>query len=260
MQNSISKTFSFEGNNVSFRKGNYVMVSATEMAKPFGKRPFDWLKTQSTKDFIETLSGVKKIVPSDLVVVINGDGGGTWLHEDVALEFARWLAPRFAIWCNDRIKELLTTGMTAIPGNYLEALKALVASEEEKQRLQETNQKLLNDNNYKSEIIEGLTENIPVADMRQRINQIVRKGGVNDIHHRWAMLYDEFDRKFHMKVWVRISNAKFKGNSMDYIDTELNMIPELYELACKLFESSYRQLMESWGRFARRAELLRIKR
>ena len=35
------------------------------------------------------------------------------MHEDVAMEFARWLSPKFAIWCNDRIKELLTTGMTA---------------------------------------------------------------------------------------------------------------------------------------------------
>lgn len=30
------------------------------------------------------------------------------MHEDVALEFARWLSPKFAIWCNRRIKELLT--------------------------------------------------------------------------------------------------------------------------------------------------------
>lgn len=32
------------------------------------------------------------------------------MHEDVALEFARWLSPAFAIWCNDRIKELLMKG------------------------------------------------------------------------------------------------------------------------------------------------------
>lgn len=36
------------------------------------------------------------------------------MHEDVALEFARWLSPAFAIWCNDRIKELLTTGVTTV--------------------------------------------------------------------------------------------------------------------------------------------------
>lgn len=84
------------------------------MAKPFGKQAKDWLKTQSTKDFIQTLSEVKKILPSDLVQVINGDKGGTWMHEDVAMEFARWLSPAFAIWCNDRIKELLVSGKTKI--------------------------------------------------------------------------------------------------------------------------------------------------
>ena len=47
---------------------------------------------------------------ADLVTVIKGGNGeqGTWMHEDVALEFARWLSPKFAIWCNRRIKELLT--------------------------------------------------------------------------------------------------------------------------------------------------------
>jgi hypothetical protein len=45
---------------------------------------------------------------ADLVKVTKGGNNpGTWMHEDVALEFARWLSPLFAIWCNDRIKELL---------------------------------------------------------------------------------------------------------------------------------------------------------
>lgn len=56
MQNSISKTFSFEGYDVSFRKGNYVMVSATEMAKPFGKKPAQWFDNPSTHEFIEALA------------------------------------------------------------------------------------------------------------------------------------------------------------------------------------------------------------
>lgn len=38
------------------------------------------------------------------------------MHEDAALEFARWLSPKFAIWCNDRIKELLLTGHTETEG------------------------------------------------------------------------------------------------------------------------------------------------
>lgn len=90
------------------------MVNATEMAKPFKKSATHWLRNQSAKDFIREYAALRNRNPSDLVNVINGDNGGTWMHEDVALEFARWLSPMFAIWCNDRIKELLTKGHTEI--------------------------------------------------------------------------------------------------------------------------------------------------
>lgn len=66
---------------------------------------------------------------------------GTWVHEDVALEFARWLSPKFAIWCNDRIKELLTTGSVslALPQDYASALRALADQVDTNQRLSELN-------------------------------------------------------------------------------------------------------------------------
>jgi phage antirepressor YoqD-like protein len=48
-----------------------------------------------------------------VIVVNGGNSSGTWMQEDVAMEFARWLSPKFAIWCNDRIKEVLKYGFTA---------------------------------------------------------------------------------------------------------------------------------------------------
>ena len=106
MLNSENQIFQYNGSPISFQKGNSVMVNATEMAKPFGKLAKDWLSNKSTKEFISTLSAVRTIPLTDLVVVRQGGNveQGTWLHEDVAVEFARWLSPTFAIWCNDRIK------------------------------------------------------------------------------------------------------------------------------------------------------------
>ncbi|MXP04796.1 MULTISPECIES: phage antirepressor KilAC domain-containing protein [unclassified Apibacter] len=120
MHNSQQNVVTFNYNNISvkFQKGNNLLINATEMAKVFNKRPTDWLKLQSTKEFIQVLSVTKKIVTADLVIVRSGgipDMQGTWLHEDVAIELARWLNPSFAIWCNDRIKELLRHGLTATP-------------------------------------------------------------------------------------------------------------------------------------------------
>lgn len=130
------------------------MVNATEMAKPFGKLPKDWLSNKSTKEFLSTLSAVRGIILTDLVEIIQGGNGkqGTWMHEDVALEFARWLSPSFAIWCNDRIKELLTTGVTTV-SNDDEAIayamsvlqKRLEQAKAEKEMLEQQNNYLTNE-------------------------------------------------------------------------------------------------------------------
>ena len=108
--------YDYKGSKISFANGKNVMVNATEMAKTFGKYPKDFLVNKQTKEFLSSLSAVRLIPLTELVKVIQGGDPqmqGTWMHEDVALEFARWLSPAFAIWCNDRIKELMKYGMTA---------------------------------------------------------------------------------------------------------------------------------------------------
>ena len=110
--------FQYSNAPISFRKETgSLFVNATEMAKGFGKTTKDWLRTKQSEEFISSLSAVRQMCLSQLVVVRKGNSGefeqGTWMHEDVALEFARWLSPAFAIWCNDRIKELLQIGFTA---------------------------------------------------------------------------------------------------------------------------------------------------
>lgn len=127
----------FNGNTITFAKrddNGGIMINATEMAKSFDKRPVDWLRLPTTIDFIKGLTEVRKSHFDNYQAVMTIKGGsdlskqGTWFHEDVALEFARWLSPKFAIWCNDRIKELLTKGSTSIkpqfdiPQTYADAL------------------------------------------------------------------------------------------------------------------------------------------
>ena len=107
------KVFNYNDTPITFdtAAATGTMINATEMAKPFKKTTKDWLRTQQSKDFISSLSAVRQICPTGLVQIIQGGNDkkaqGTWMHEDVALEFARWLSPAFAIWCNDRIKEIL---------------------------------------------------------------------------------------------------------------------------------------------------------
>jgi phage antirepressor YoqD-like protein len=141
----VRKVFAYDGNDVTFaRKDGVTMVNATQMAKKFSKLPADWTRQKSTKEFISALMTARGIhIATDLLRVVNGDKGATWMHEDVALEFARWLSPAFAIWCNDRIKELLTFGLTATPqtidsilADPDNAIRLLTALKEERQQRQ----------------------------------------------------------------------------------------------------------------------------
>lgn len=59
------------------------------------------------------------------------------MHEDVAMEFARWLSPAFAIWTNDRIKELLKEGVATVSDDdeiIANAMAVLQRRLEDKQR------------------------------------------------------------------------------------------------------------------------------
>jgi phage antirepressor YoqD-like protein len=132
--------FQYNGSPITFNSSDSVMVNATEMAKPFGKSANHWLRNKSTEEFITELARLRICNPTDLVQVTNGGNGdqGTWMHEDVAMEFARWLSPAFAIWCNDRIKELLTKGVSTIQRELSrkELAQMIIQAEEEKEKLQ----------------------------------------------------------------------------------------------------------------------------
>lgn len=104
--------FPFHKQLITFLSGETgpTMVNATQMAKIFGKQPRDWLVNKQAKEYINAYSTIKGIPLIDLVIVKRGaatNGGGTWLHSDLAIEFARWLSPEFSIWCNDIIKALM---------------------------------------------------------------------------------------------------------------------------------------------------------
>lgn len=126
--------FNYNANPVTFRAvDGSLMVNATQMAKPFGKQVSAWLRLPSTKAFLTALidvrlqnSNVRKLhiekrkplnerelgTNNFVRAKKGGRGSGTYLHEDIAIEFARWLSPAFAVWCNDRIKELFRQGIT----------------------------------------------------------------------------------------------------------------------------------------------------
>lgn len=199
------KIFQYNNYPVTFNTGETTMINATEMAKPFGKLAKDWLSNKSTKKFLSTLSAVRTIPLTGLVEIKQGGNGeqGTWMHEDVALEFARWLSPEFAIWCNDRIKELLLNGKVELNQSPSYTIEDPIARAEawiqEQKKMQEEKKLLqLESDMWKKdskEITEELVSHIPNLEFVERVATRQTKG------------------VYKMKFIAGILNIRFRSNN-----------------------------------------------
>lgn len=85
-----------------------LMVNATQMARPFDKRPNVWLKTVEAVRLRQALvdDGVSRNLESQ-VFATRGPYGATWLEVHLWVHFAQWLSPAFASWCSKKIVPLM---------------------------------------------------------------------------------------------------------------------------------------------------------
>lgn len=228
-EKGIVSIFNYNGAKVSFNKDDCtIMVNATEMAKPFGRKPSKWLELPSAKEFISALTEVRKSGNALIQTDRGGTNGGgcTWMHEDVALEFARWLSPTFAIWCNDRIKELLTKGISAtedtidkILSNPDFGIKLLTQLKEERTARLEAEAKIKEDA-PKVEYFNGLIDrgnNLNFRDSAKLLGvgekafifMLIDKGYVyRDSKKKIKPIAKYVDKYFVLKEWNREENGK----------------------------------------------------
>lgn len=79
-------------------KKENIFFNATQIAKQFGRLPADYLRLDATKEYISAVSSQYGISHSELISVTNGGKyKGTWLHQKLAIDFARWCSPEFAV-------------------------------------------------------------------------------------------------------------------------------------------------------------------
>lgn len=107
-----------------FENGNQ-MINATEMVKIFNKRINDYLRQESTQEYIQAISDDTGIPVSEVYQVVKGGNPwlqGTWMYEDLALDFAQWLSPKFKLWCNRKLKEMFLNGVVYLKTSEFNSL------------------------------------------------------------------------------------------------------------------------------------------
>lgn len=102
---------------------------------------------------------------------------------------------------------------------------------------------------HKEDVIVGLVDDLELAEKRQILNRVVRYNHA-DIQKRWGLLYREFDNKYHIDIKRRMESYNASGKKpkvksrVDYIDKVMGKIPELYEIATKIFETDVKTLIK----------------
>ena len=111
------QTFSFNQFSVSFQENGY--LNATAIAEQYDKRVGNYLRNERTQEYITALTERlfnpetrnRATAENQLVIIKKGGNDkksqGTWLHPKLAVDFARWLNPKFAVWCDEQIEALL---------------------------------------------------------------------------------------------------------------------------------------------------------
>ncbi|NEM96198.1 phage antirepressor KilAC domain-containing protein [Pontibacter burrus] len=218
------QVFQYQNHPITFNANGEVMVNATQMAKPFGKRPNDFLRAEQTEGFIEALSDRYGISRNAIVQILQGGTTqGTWMHQKLALKFAGWLSPEFELWVYDRIEELLTTGKTElkplsddemISRSLLLVHEKLKAAQQRTLLLEEKNQ--LNEQviQQQAPIVEYATKVLNTSDAYP-ITVIAQDFGLSAVAMNKKLRDLRIIRKVN-GVWVL--NAPFQGK--DYAKTK----------------------------------------
>lgn len=104
----------YNGHGIEFaldERGRGLMINATEMARPFGKKVDNFTRSDSTQAFIrECLNNANSRylnIATEDDLIVSRQKSGTWMHRVLALKFAAWLSPSFELWVYSTIEELL---------------------------------------------------------------------------------------------------------------------------------------------------------
>jgi hypothetical protein len=99
-------TAEYQGIAFSFQDDGW--FNATAAAKRYGKESGEWLRLPTTVEYLGAIERKHGKIPYLKAKRGRPDrGGGTWLHPELAVMFARWLNVDFALWCDDQIEHLL---------------------------------------------------------------------------------------------------------------------------------------------------------
>jgi hypothetical protein len=100
-------------------------VNATAMCKANNKQWSKYRESDRCQTYVDALAETSEIRMFDLIESRQGQGGGTWVHPQVAVDLARWISAPFAVWMDgwflESIQQAQPTPVETTPPRLREA-------------------------------------------------------------------------------------------------------------------------------------------
>ena len=94
-------------------------VNATAMCKANNKQWSKYRESDRCQTYLDALAETSVIRMFDLIESRQGQGGGTWVHPQIAVDLARWISAPFAVWMDswfiDEVKRQTITPASPQP-------------------------------------------------------------------------------------------------------------------------------------------------
>jgi len=116
MENLLQKTYL--GKQIVFTENGW--INATQTLNTLDAKRLDaFMKSKYFKEYLEAYCDFYDVKPESVINIVKGgnlrgidptkrvNDQGTYLHPDFVVLFARWINPRFAVWCDAVIKKIL---------------------------------------------------------------------------------------------------------------------------------------------------------
>jgi hypothetical protein len=225
------------------------MVNLTKIGKACEKLVGNWLKSTATKEYLQAFKDFNPDIPNGITTIQGGsEGQGTWGHPKIAIRFAQWISPSFAVWCDSALNTLFQEGSVsiqkpALPQTFAEALR-LAADQQE--LIEEQTKQL----DHKSEVITALVDNVDVYTMRTVLNRVCKNTkDYSQIQARYNELYRVFTEVHHVNLKARREGYNLKQNkkknqlSVIAYAEKFGYLKDLYEVSVKLFETDVKKIL-----------------
>lgn len=213
------------GNKIEFKMidGN-VYANANQMANGFGgsDKLKNWKNSPNTKRYIEGLEkSLGKNYPTELILVNQGGKAkeqGTWIHEKLILNFARYLNVEFELWCDEQIATLLREGKVELQPKPMSIQQMMIITLQEQEKLA----------NRVNSIEDKVDNEIRVDNEEQRK---IQKAVGTRIYQRMDIINNHQNKKYMFQSLYRDLKDRFGvasyrdikrkdlGDTLEYIST-----------------------------------------